>query len=177
MTIAMPPRSAARRSWGPTGHPECGAAEESEDPLLCDPGFRRVCLCREEWANSTAPTRGRQPGTASRTTPTLIDSFSVSSHGEQGRRHALTVGSSQDRLPQDYHGSPRGQARNTVYTAATAFFLGLERHHERITAPNPVATATNVTENASIRRIAPRIGNHVNAAAMIHRALKARIPV
>jgi hypothetical protein len=25
---------------------KCGVAEESEDPWLCGPGFRRVCLCR-----------------------------------------------------------------------------------------------------------------------------------
>jgi hypothetical protein len=42
----------ARRSWGPSwrqaGVP-CGVAEGSEDPWLCGPGFRRVCLCRGLW--------------------------------------------------------------------------------------------------------------------------------
>jgi hypothetical protein len=41
--------SAARRSWGPSwreaGVP-CGVAEDSEDPWLCGPGFRRVGLYR-----------------------------------------------------------------------------------------------------------------------------------
>ena len=37
--------------------------------------------------------------------------------------------------------------------AVTAFFLGLVRHQERRTAPNPVATATNVTEKATERSI------------------------
>jgi hypothetical protein len=48
-TIRPANLSAARRSWGPSwrqaGVP-CGVAEGSEDPWLCGPGFRRVCLCR-----------------------------------------------------------------------------------------------------------------------------------
>jgi len=42
---------------------------------------------------------------------------------------------------------------------------------------DPVIFATSVTENASMRRTDPRIGNQVNAAATIHSALKAMIPV
>jgi hypothetical protein len=37
--------SVARRSWGPSWRHQL-VAEESEDPWLCAPGFRRVCLCR-----------------------------------------------------------------------------------------------------------------------------------
>jgi hypothetical protein len=37
---------AARRSWA-SRHRHDGSAE-GEDPWLCDPGFRRVCLCRCE---------------------------------------------------------------------------------------------------------------------------------
>jgi hypothetical protein len=48
-TSAESPGSVARRSWGPSwrqaGIP-FGVAEGCEDPWLCGPGFRRVCLCR-----------------------------------------------------------------------------------------------------------------------------------
>jgi hypothetical protein len=41
---AEPTRSAARQSWDPTGV-SSAASRGGEDPWLCDPGFRRVCLC------------------------------------------------------------------------------------------------------------------------------------
>ena len=42
---------------------QSGVAEESEDPWLCGPGFRRVCLCRgmakAEIGSCTGPVKGK----------------------------------------------------------------------------------------------------------------------
>jgi hypothetical protein len=38
--------SAVVGSFVASGGNTCGVAEGSEDPLLCGPGFHRVCLCR-----------------------------------------------------------------------------------------------------------------------------------
>src|SRR3954465_13572541 len=89
---------------------------------------------------------------------------------------AVFLGSLEPRRRITPRGAGGGKPQASCYTA-TAFFLGLLRHQERMTAPNPVATATKVTENASMRRIAPTMGNQVKAAAMIQNGLKARMPV
>jgi hypothetical protein len=67
------PPSAARRSWGPSwrqaGVP-CGVSEGSEDPWLCGPGFRQVCLVEEcdllttGYPNCQARSSGTSSGTA-----------------------------------------------------------------------------------------------------------------